>query len=64
MGFEVLAVVRIHNVVWVRTPYSLVYTLLWMFWRSILGLSTQAIMMEAVVPGHIICADHLDYTVP
>jgi len=43
MGFEVLAVVRIHNVVWVRTPCSLVHTWLWMFWRSILILSTQAI---------------------
>jgi len=43
MGLEVLTVVRIHNVVWVRTPYSLVRPWLWMFWRSILGLSTWAI---------------------
>ena len=36
-----------------------------MFWRIILGLSTQANeMMEAVGPGQIDCADHLDYTVP
>ena len=62
--FEVLTVVRICNVVWVRTPYSLVHIWLCMFWRNILGLSTQAIMMEAVSPGHIVCADHLDCTVP
>ena len=43
MGFEVLTVVRIHNVVWVRTTYSLVHTRLQMFWRSILGLSTRTI---------------------
>jgi len=42
-GFEVLTVVRIHNVDWVRTPYSLVHTWLWMFWRSILDLSTWTI---------------------
>jgi len=34
-----------------------------MFLRNILGLFTQAIMMEAVGPGQIVCADHLDYTV-
>jgi len=34
-----LTLVSIHNVIWVRTAYSLVHTLLWMFWRSILGLS-------------------------
>jgi len=39
-GFEVLTMVRIHNVVWVRTPYSMIHTWLWMFQRSILGLST------------------------
>jgi len=38
-----LTAVRIHNVVWVRTPYSLVHTLLWISWSNILGLSTQAI---------------------
>jgi len=43
MGFEVLTVERIHTVVWVTTPYSLVRTWLWMFRRSILDLSTQAI---------------------
>jgi hypothetical protein len=59
MGFEVLTVVRIRNVVWFRTPYSLVHTWLWTFWRSILDLSTQAIMMAAVGPGQIVCADHL-----
>jgi len=42
-GFEVLTVVRIRNVVWVRTPYSLVHTWLWMFWRNIQDLSTRAI---------------------
>jgi len=63
-GFEVLTVVRICNVAWVRTPYSLVHTWLCMFWRNILGLSTQAIMMKAVGPGHIVCADHLDCMVP
>jgi len=41
MGFEMLTVVRIHNVVWVRTSYSLVHTWFWMFWRGILGPSTQ-----------------------
>jgi len=43
MGFEVLTMFRIHNVVWVRTPYSLVHIWLWMFRRSIFGLPTQAI---------------------
>jgi hypothetical protein len=38
-GFEVLTVLRICSVVWVRTPYSLVHTWLWMFWRRILCLS-------------------------
>jgi len=38
--FQVLTVVRIHNVAWVRIPFSPVHTRLWMFWRSILGLST------------------------
>jgi len=63
MGFEMRTVVRICNVVWGRTPYSLVCTWIWMFLRNILGLFTQAIMMEAVGPGQIVCADHLDYTV-
>jgi len=26
MGFDVLTMVRMHNVVWVRTPYSVVHT--------------------------------------
>jgi hypothetical protein len=42
-GIEVLTVVRIQNMVWVMTPYSLVRTWLWIFWNSILGLSTMAI---------------------
>jgi hypothetical protein len=62
-GFEVLTAVRICNVVWVRTRCNLVHTWIWMFWRSILGLSTQAIRMEAVRPGQIVCADHLYCTV-
>jgi hypothetical protein len=41
-GFEVLALVRIHNEVWVRTPYSLVHGYE-CSWRSILGLSSKAI---------------------
>jgi len=63
-GIELLTVERIHNVVWVRTAYSLVHAWLWMIWRSILGLPRQAIMMETVGPGHIVCSDHLDSTVP
>jgi len=43
MGFDVLTMVRMHNVVWVRTPYSVVHTWSWMFWRSIFGMSTQAV---------------------
>jgi hypothetical protein len=34
-----------------------------MFLWNILGLFTKAIMMEAVGPGQIVCADYLDYTV-
>jgi len=34
------------------------------FGRSTLGLSTQAIMMDAVDPGQIVCADHLECSVP
>jgi len=43
MGFEVFTVERIHNMVWVRISHSLVHTWLWIFCRSILGLSTHAI---------------------
>jgi len=35
-----------------------------MFCRSILGLYTLAIMMGAVGPSYVVCADHLDCTVP
>jgi len=64
MGFEVLTVVSIRDVVWVRAPYSLVHTWLWMFCGSILAISAQGIMMGAVGPGQIVCADYLNYTVP
>jgi len=40
--FEVLTMVRIDNAVWVRTLCHLVRGY-WMFWRSILGLSSQVI---------------------
>ena len=41
--------------------HSLVHTWLWMFWRSIFGLS---VCLEAVGPGQIVCSAHLDCTVP
>jgi len=44
-GFEELTVVRICNVVWVRTPYSLVHTWLWLFCSIILSLPTRAIIL-------------------
>jgi len=44
-GFYVLTMVRSHNLVWVRTSYSLVHTRLWMFWKNIFGLSTKAIRL-------------------
>jgi len=46
-----------HHIVWHIHAYECVG-------RSILVLSTQAIMMEAVGPGQITCADHLDCSVP
>ena len=49
-GFEVLTVVRIHNVVWVTTLYSLVYTWLWLE-EHFGSLYTGYQMMEAVGPG-------------
>ena len=64
MAFEVLTVVRIRNVVelghcivWYIHDYECVG-------RSILILSTQAIMMDAVGPGQIVCVDHLNCMVP
>jgi len=63
VGFEVLTVVRIQNVVWITTAYGLVHTWFWMFWSSFfLGMSTWAVRLEAVGPGQIVCADHLYYT--
>jgi len=46
-----------HRIVWYIHAYECVG-------RSLLSVSTQAIMMEAVGRGHITCADHLYFTVP
>ena len=64
MGFEVLTVVRIHNVVelghhivWYIHGYECLEE---RFGSVYMGHQT----MEAVGPGQIVCADHLNYMDP
>ena len=65
MGFEVLTVVRIHNVVRVRTRiFWYIHGVMNVLEEHFGSVYEDHHTMEVVGPDQIVCADYLDYTVP
>jgi hypothetical protein len=55
-GFVVLTMARIHNVVWVRTPYSGTYMVMNVLEEHFRSVYTGHQLTAAVVPRQIVCA--------